>query len=307
MRRFYPDAQAREMADSIRAVSGVIQPLIITPDGEKGSHDAHLYYVVDGNLRLAGARLLVDDCPDLMCRVVHATEAEQMLMMVTTTVRYDVDPISEAMHYRALLREGYEIEQIAQATGRAAWVISSRLRLLELDEDIQRHIAAGRLPRDHRVVTALNSIRDREARLRLANKFAEDGVSIRAIEATCKKAADSLNPGVTRRRGRPKTADEQSTATPMLSEAQHRAKLRIPDSDKTAGWQAVREVARATCSVCDVKLNDLHGRCPEPAWALITHSAGQVCESCNLADVAGACNQCPAVDLLKRLIEVSHG
>ena len=97
MRKYFPDDQVREMADSILAHDGVIEPLVVTK-GKNGK-----YGVVDGNMRLAGARLLGDKCPALECKVVDIAAADQLLAMVSANkVRYDVDPVSEALHFRAL-------------------------------------------------------------------------------------------------------------------------------------------------------------------------------------------------------------
>lgn len=58
MRKFYPKDQVQEMANSILANEGVLEPLIITkgPAGE--------WLVVDGNMRLAGGRR-----PAIRCQV----------------------------------------------------------------------------------------------------------------------------------------------------------------------------------------------------------------------------------------------
>ncbi len=303
MRRFYPDAQVREMADSIKASNGVVQPMIVTNNGAAG-----YYYVIDGNLRLAAARSLGQDCPDLVCRLTHGSDAEQMLMMVATTVRFDVDPISEALHYRALLREKYDIEQIAEATGKSVVTISNRLRLLELDDDIQQLVAAGKLPRDPHVVSALNSVKDRDIRIKLARKFAEDGASYRAINSVCQKMVERLGAAETRRQrtGRP-AAGHNAPGVPMQSHAEGRAHLHVPGSNVVAEWGVIRTAARAMCDACSAKETELHDLVEEPAWVLITHSAAETCQACNVRDAAGVCNQCPGVDLLQRLIRASVG
>src|ERR1700744_6515801 len=90
MRKFYPADQVGEMAESIAAHKGVIEPLIVMRDSKKDK-----WIVIDGNMRLAGARLLGDKCPDLECKVVEQTEAEQRLsMVIANQIRYDVDPVS---------------------------------------------------------------------------------------------------------------------------------------------------------------------------------------------------------------------
>ena len=89
------------MAESIRAANGVIQAMIVTPSDKEGN-----YFVIDGNVRLHGARVLGMECPKLKCEVVSTPMAQQMLaMIITAKFRYEPDPISEALHYKRLQEE----------------------------------------------------------------------------------------------------------------------------------------------------------------------------------------------------------
>ncbi len=60
------------------------------------------------------------------------------------------------------------------------------------------------------------------------------------------------------------------------------------------------------CDACEAKAGELHGAAPEPAWSLIVHAAHDTCQACNVRDVAGICNQCPGVEMLRRLIAGSR-
>ena len=78
MRRFYPEAQVAEMAASMKA-RGLEQALIVVPNGKRGQ-----YWVVDGNLRLEGARRLGNHCSALKCEVRTRAAADQLLTMAVT-------------------------------------------------------------------------------------------------------------------------------------------------------------------------------------------------------------------------------
>jgi len=287
LRRFYPEAQAREMADSIRAAGGVVQPLRIVPDGAAGQ-----YYVVDGNMRLAGARLLGRDCPPLKCEIVDASAAQQLLdMLVTAKFRYDPDPISEALHYRRLIEEErYTAAEISRLTGVAPGTIKSRLQLLDLDPPIQELVGQGRLPGDARVSAALLAIPDPRARVKLAERLAGEGVSIRAIVAACDRLVESF---------RERAA--QSTGAPALALMRKGSRTPPPAPEIPAPWAAVRKAAAAMCQVCEVRLSSLQAA-GEPAWAMLAHAAESTCGHCNVRQVAGACKECPGVELLRILV-----
>ncbi len=313
MRRFYPMVEARAMAKSIRATKGVIHPLVVVPDGAAGS-----YYVVDGNMRLTGARLLGDDCPPLKAEIVSVDRAGQYLTMAAANgVRFDVDPISEGLHFKRLLDEGLTRLEIAERSGVNLSRITFRLRLLQLDDEIQQLIAEGKFPVSDKVADALMLIPEPEARVKLARRLSEQGATNNAIVAACAKLAAQFGDPksrVNRRRGRPPRRAVPSAPqppalpglAPALAYAQDKTGHGLPAGSARAEWPAVRAAARAMCDGCDIKTETLRGRVPEPAWTLITHAAEETCGGCNVRDVHGACQGCPGVELITRLIRGAH-
>lgn len=287
LRRVFPEADVREMAASIKSKGGVYQALLIVPKKD-GLPDQ--YYVVDGNMRLAGARMLGCDCPVLKCEIMTQNEAEQLLAMaVTCTIRYTPDPISQALHYKRLIeQEKYSVTQIADLTGIHRVTIEHRLKLLNLDDEIQELIAQGSLPMDPRAADALLSIENRTARTRLAQRLSADQASIKTIETACRR----LNERLAQRK------TEEFGGTPALSI--NRKEAGNTDPQKSYQWKKVRSAARQMCEHCDMKLAILNKH-PEPAWALISHAAEQTCSKCTVREIAQACAQCPAVTLLHHI------
>jgi ParB/RepB/Spo0J family partition protein len=277
MRRFYPAHQVREMANSIAACKGVLQPLIIVK-----SNEPHKYFVVDGNMRLAAARLLEASCPRLECKVVDKDAAEQMLsMVVANTIRYDVDPVSEALHYKALIKEGYSQRDISKMTGVYEARITLRLPLAELEEFIQRLIVDGKLPADHRAVKALLSL-PKELRLKVAKRLSErPGLKIATVVQTCENIIESQDKKTLRRN----PGSELSGA-------------KAGGSAKPAD---LRSAAQQTCKTCNQYEGKL-AKLPEPAWASVVHAADETCGGCSLKDVQNVCGSCPVVVMLKKLV-----
>lgn len=287
LRRFYPDEQVRAMAESIRAAKGVWQAMQIVPNGTKGK-----YLVVDGNIRLAGGRLLGKDCPPLKCEPISASEAEQLLtMLITAKFRYDVDPVSEALHYKRLKdEEGYTVPQISRETGIHATSIYNRLEILKLDPEIQELIGKHNLPADLSAVRAFLSVPNPTARIKLAQRLARDGVTIKSIAAACEK----LNAHLEWKGG------DNSKGSPSLVLGKKRGKV-VPLKTPVK-WKQVRKAAAAMCENCDIRLSVLESA-SEPAWSLIVHAAEETCQSCNIRAVRGSCLQCPGVDIIHRLTE----
>lgn len=285
MRRFYPPDQVAEMADSIRANGGVLQALLVVSDPERPG----CYLAVDGNLRTVAGQSLGAACPPLKCEVIPADRAGQLLAMLTTTLfHYPKDVISEALHYRRLVKSGYSQQDIARSLGKAAASIANALKWLELDEEIQELAGQGRLPRDRKVADALLSVSERGARVKLAQRLAASRAGIGAIVAACGRLREELE-----------TQKAAGESNPMLALASRRADGKTR-ADKTS-WPDVRAAAQAMCAACDIQ-KDILPDVPEPAWILITHQAGDCCARCPVRGIRRACEGCPGVELLARLM-----
>lgn len=278
MRRFYPAEHVREMSNSIIAANGVIEPLIVTKDPANGK-----YIVIDGNMRLAGARLLGEKCPLLECKIVKNTEAEQLLaMVITNQVRYDVDPVSEGLHYKALKDEGLSIREISKRTGVYEARINNRIPLADLDEPIQQLIAAEKLPADPHVARALLQLTP-AVRVKLAQRLSENP---NTKISTILKACDSLaqNKNTTKKLKRPAVELSGALQAKGATDAKN-----------------IRSAAKAMCHRCNQVEGKL-GENDEPAWSMVVHAADETCNNCELKEMQSVCLGCPAVVLLRKLL-----
>lgn len=278
MRRFYPSADVREMANSIAAGKGVLQPLIVAK-----SDDPHKYVVIDGNMRLAGARLLGDECPALECKLVEQKEAEQKLsMVIANKIRYDVDPVSEGLHYHSLQKEGLSVRDISKRTGIYEARITNRKVLAELEEPIQQLIVEEKLPSSAEVARALLTLKP-ATRIKLAERFAQNpGIKIATILNACERLANKDGGG----------KKMKNPATQLSGAAR----------GGTAAAGAVREAAQKVCHSCTQYEGQL-AKNPEPAWSMVVHAADSTCDNCSLKEMQKVCGSCPAVELLRKLVK----
>jgi ParB family transcriptional regulator, chromosome partitioning protein len=289
MRRFYNQAGLRELADSIKQL-GVLQPLVVTPNG-----DGKSYYVICGNRRARAAQMLGADAPPVPCTVAtDASEIDQLLMMaVENGQREDVDPISEAIHFKALRDEGLSLNKIAIRTGKPHHQIAARLRLLELDAEIQDLVAQGELPRDVRLVAALMQIEDSAARIAVAKKVAADGASLTAIEGVCRRVAEQLAK---------QRIEQVLPHKTMLRNAQDKARRSAPSATAPAEWPVVETAARKMCESCQT-VADKAVRVSAPAWRAIERASERTCQACGMHDLPDVCKACPGVTLMANLIK----
>lgn len=139
-KRFDDDALA-ELVDSIKEHGGVVQSLTVSEDDGGG------YTLIAGERRLRAATLAeLQEVPV----VIRPRESALADALAENLHRRDLDPIEEAEGLRRLAQiENLTTHKaIAKRIGKkksVAWV-SERLRLLDLPEAVQLHIASGAVP-----------------------------------------------------------------------------------------------------------------------------------------------------------------
>lgn len=279
IRKHYPHSDVTEMSASILATDGVLEPLIVVPDPTPGSKK---YLVVDGNMRLMGARLLGNKCPPLECKVVHQGEAEQFLSMaVANQVRYEIDPVSEGIHYKMMENEGLTVRAISKKTGIYEARISNRRVLADLDRPIQKLIIEKRFPSSSDAARALLKLPS-DVRIKLAERLAQNpNLKISTVIFACEKML-------------------QAVTVPLERPAVQISGALNGETHKTTA-DDLRNAARKTCEKCNQYTARLREN-PEPAWSMVVHAADETCNQCNLKDIAGVCSSCPSVELLKNLL-----
>jgi ParB family chromosome partitioning protein len=150
-------AAIEEMADSLTG-KGIIQPLtVVTRDAFLAAHPEHAsdlttahYVVVDGNRRLAGARLAgLDDVP------VHvddslAGDADTLLeTALTAAVQHeDLEPLDEARALQRLVEVHGSQRAVARSLGKSSGWVTQRLALLNLTPELKQAVSEKTIPLD---------------------------------------------------------------------------------------------------------------------------------------------------------------
>ncbi|MER5860294.1 ParB/RepB/Spo0J family partition protein [Streptomyces sp900105245] len=148
-------AAIEEMADSLTS-KGIIQPLtIVTREAFLAAHPDHAqdlasaeYVVVDGNRRLAGAKLAgLDDVP------VHvddalAQDADTLLetALIAAVQHEDLEPLDEAKALEQLVQVHGSQRAVARALGKSSGWVTQRLALLKLTPELKQALEDKALP-----------------------------------------------------------------------------------------------------------------------------------------------------------------
>ena len=171
-RTSFSEAELSELSESVRA-KGIIQPVLLRPYAER-------YQLVAGERRWRAAKLAgLQTIP----AVIKDLEDKEMLELALTEniLRDDLGPLEAARAYRVLQeRFGESQEEIAGRLGINRVTVTNSLRLLRLPAKIQQMIEQKELTAGH--ARALLSVPDEAEQLRLAEKIATRGLSVREAE-----------------------------------------------------------------------------------------------------------------------------
>lgn len=202
-RRRFDDDGIEELAQSIRE-SGILQPVLVTRDGER-------YRIVAGERRVRAARLAGLARVPVLVRDGIPEGDHLLLALVENVQRRDLTPMEEAEAYAHLRdRFGMTQEAIAQRTGKDRATVANALRLLKLPAEIRNQVEDGLLSAGHaRCLLALPSAADQES---LAREIVRKGLSVRAAEARVaeKVRAPELKPAPPARESDPDTRDAEA-------------------------------------------------------------------------------------------------
>jgi ParB family chromosome partitioning protein len=170
------EAELAELAASIEA-SGLLQPVIVRPRNGR-------YELIAGERRWrAVQRLGWVKIPAIVKDVDDRTLLT--LALIENLQRDDLTAIDEASGYHRLGSE-FQLGQaeIARLVGRDRSTVANLLRLLKLPDEVKQLIQDGKLAEGH--ARALLGVADEKEQVGLAREAAEQGWSVREVEARAK-------------------------------------------------------------------------------------------------------------------------
>lgn len=179
--RQYFDQQAlQELADSIKA-QGIIQPLVVRPEG---SH----YELIAGERRWRAAQLAGLQTVPVVIRELDSKSAAA-IALIENIQREDLNPLEESQALMRLIEE-FDLthQQVADSVGRSRASVSNLLRLLDLAEPVKEQVNRGLLDMGHaRALLALI----RHDQIEVAAIVVNRGLSVRETEALVKKTLNN--------------------------------------------------------------------------------------------------------------------
>jgi len=178
-RKRFDEEALRQLAESIQQ-SGVIQPIIVYPDGNR-------YTIVAGERRWRAARIAgLEAIPAIVRDYDRVKQME--VALVENIQRENLNPLEEAAAVHRLMDEcGLTQETVSQRIGRSRPAVANLLRLLSLPDPVQDLVRAGSLSAGH--ARALVSVDDPSRQRGLAESAVKQGWSVRQMEAAAQRPA----------------------------------------------------------------------------------------------------------------------
>ena len=163
-----------ELAQSL-AERGVLQPILLRPDGED-------YQIIAGERRWRAAqRARLHTIPAIVREIDESTVAE--LALIENIQREDLNALEEAEGYRQLIkRHGHTQDDIGKLVHKSRSHVTNLLRLLELPDFVKQSLLQGDITMGH--ARAVASAPDPEEATR---EIIAKGLSVRQAEQLARR------------------------------------------------------------------------------------------------------------------------
>lgn len=161
-----------ELAQSIKE-SGVLQPLLVVPDGEN-------YKIIVGERRWRAAQKAgLKKIPVLIRSIPRERQPE--VSLVENLHREDLNPLEVALVYKRMIEElNYSQQDIADRIGMDRTSVTNYLRLLTLPRVVQDYLSQDKISMGH--ARALVSVENADFQISLAQEIVRKNLSVRDVE-----------------------------------------------------------------------------------------------------------------------------
>lgn len=176
-RKQFDEDAIEELADSIKQF-GVIQPLIV-------KKRENYYEIIAGERRWRASKKAGIKKVPVIVKDYDENEILK-ISLIENLQREDLNPIEEALAYQQLKSEyGLKQDEIATSISKSRTAITNTMRLLKLDERVQKMVMDNLITSGHG--RTLIPIEDKEVQYQTAVKIMDEGLSVREAERIVKK------------------------------------------------------------------------------------------------------------------------
>ena len=177
--RKYFDKEALEALSESIKLNGLLQPIIVREYADDR------YQIIAGERRFRASKLAgLEEIPAVILDRDDREAAE--LSLIENIQREDLNPVEEALAYRALI-ENHSLtqEELSARIGKSRSAIANSMRLIDLPDEVLEMVANRDISAGH--ARGLLGLKDRANMLPLANKIVEYDLSVRQLEEEVKR------------------------------------------------------------------------------------------------------------------------
>jgi ParB/RepB/Spo0J family partition protein len=137
-RKDFGEEGLEQLASSLRS-EGLLQPIVVRPDGEGG------YVIVAGERRWRAARMLGWETIPAIVRDGLDEGSLRKLQLLENVVRQDLSPVELARAYRAMMEQGMTAQEIGRAVGKDPGTVTWLVQILDCREDVLHLVHRGQI------------------------------------------------------------------------------------------------------------------------------------------------------------------
>ena len=181
-REVFDDQALKELAVSIKE-HGVIQPIIVRKVENK-------YEIIAGERRYKASTMAGLTKIPAIVKNLDDKESSKVAL-IENLQRRDLTPIEEARTYQKILEleTGMTQEQLAQTMGKTQSVVSNKLRLLALPDEVQDALLKEKISERH--ARSLLNINNKNDQVKMLDKIIAERMTVRELDKEIKEMNDN--------------------------------------------------------------------------------------------------------------------
>lgn len=176
-RIYFDELKLNELAESIRKY-GVIQPIVVRQIGNK-------YEIIAGERRYKASVLANRETIPAIITNLNDKEAEEIALLENIQ-RQNLTAIEEAVSYKRILSMGYITqEDLAKKVGKSQSTIANKVRLLNLDDQVQDALLHGKISERH--ARSLLRLHNKDDQVKMLSRIVNERLTVKRTDEEINK------------------------------------------------------------------------------------------------------------------------
>lgn len=179
----FDEEKLSELSDSIRKY-GVIQPIVVRPVNGK-------YEIIAGERRYKAS--MMTGRTTIPAVIVNLSDRDsEEIALLENIQRQQLSPIEEAVSYKRILDMGYITQdELAKKLGKAQSTIANKVRLLNLDDEVQEALLENEISERH--ARSLLRLSDKADQVKMLHRIINERLTVKMTDNEIAKLKEEKN------------------------------------------------------------------------------------------------------------------